>query len=204
MTDVPQLTSLEEDLLKELFNLGVGTAGASLSRMVKQEVLLSVPEVRFEESQALVKILSDESNIVTISQYIKGPFDAKSMLLFPEHGGLEVVRQMLGAHLTDETLAELQEEALTEIGNIVLNACIGSISKTLHTSFDVEIPRFCTAHRENLLQLNNLIDSDAILLINIDMMLKASDIKGYLVFVFNPTSLTNLQASMRKLIEALS
>jgi len=38
---------LESDLLAELFNIGVGRAADSLSRMVNQEVKISVPSVEF-------------------------------------------------------------------------------------------------------------------------------------------------------------
>ncbi|MBF0144299.1 MAG: hypothetical protein HQL57_10120 [Magnetococcales bacterium] len=52
------LTDLEEDALKEFFNLGLGMAADSLSRMVDNEVLLSLPMLkvvsRGEASRLLV------------------------------------------------------------------------------------------------------------------------------------------------------
>jgi len=204
MSDIPKLNDLEEDLLKELFNLGVGKAAASLSKMVTQEILLSVPKVEFAKSSAMIELLDSNESIISISQSIHGPFDAKSILLFPEHGGMEVVRQMLGSQLSDEAIADLHEEALSEIGNVVLNACIGAISKSMNTIFDVEIPKFNQASPENLLQASNLLDGDTILLININMKLKDSDIEGYLAFVFSSESLKKLQGSLTQLINSLS
>jgi len=203
MAETPALTSLEEDLLKELFNLGVGKAASSLSRMVKQEVLLSVPDIKFSNHHSLIEMLGNKQSIVSISQSIEGPFSAKSMLLFPESGSMEVVRQMLGQQLSDEMIAELQEEALSEIGNVVLNACIGAISKSLDKRFDVEIPSFTMALPEDLLEQNSVNGDTTILLIDINMTLKDSNIEGYLAFVFSPLSLGNLQLSLAELLKAL-
>ena len=44
MANLNILSELENDLLGELFNIGVGRAANSLSQMVNQEVTLSVPE----------------------------------------------------------------------------------------------------------------------------------------------------------------
>ena len=204
MADQPQLTPIEEDLLKELFNLGVGKAAASLSKMVSQEVLLTVPTIEFTKSSAMVEALKHDDSIISITQTIKGPFDAKSMLLFPESSGMEVVRQMLDSQLSDEAIADLQEEALTEIGNIVLNACIGAISQSMNTIFEVDIPNFNESTPQELLKLSNLLDSDTILLIKINMTLKDSDVEGYLAFVFSSESLKDLHASLTQLISNLS
>jgi len=204
MSNMPKLNELEEDLLKELFNLGVGKAAASLSKMVTQEILLSVPKVEFAKSSAMIELLDGNESIISISQSIHGPFDANSILLFPEHGGMEVVRQMLGSQLSDEAIADLHEEALSEIGNVVLNACIGAISKSMNTVFDIEIPKFNQASPKDLLKASNLLDGDTILLININMKLKDSDIEGYLAFVFSSESLKKLQGSLTQLINSLS
>jgi len=64
----------------------------------------------------------------SVSQEMRGGFDGRSMLIFHEKNSMEVVRQLMGNNLPDEMIIEMQEEALNEIGNIVLNACIGTIA----------------------------------------------------------------------------
>lgn len=198
-----ELSSLEEDMLKELFNLGVGKAAASLSRMVKQEVVLSVPQVSFQTTDQLLQMLGDENEIVSISQDIKGPFDARSMLLFHEENSMYVVKQMLGKQVPDEMLAELQEEALTEIGNVVLNACIGAISKSMNERFCVDIPSFIQANPAQIVNGNHLLKNSTILLLEIDMTLKESDVTGYLAFIFGPDALNNLSSSIKNMLSNL-
>jgi len=199
----PKLSDLEEDLLGELFNLGVGRAANSLSKMVNQEVKLSVPSVKFVGYAEMSAYLGDNDRICAVGQKMQGPFDAQSLLLFPEKSSMEVVRIMLGEHLSDELIAEMQQEALTEIGNIVLNACIGSISNSMKQGITVELPHFFHDTPEKLVRDNLSTDSDTVLLITIDMSLSASEVTGYMAFILGPQSLQKLQQSLKEMLSGM-
>ncbi|MBT7044833.1 MAG: chemotaxis protein CheC [Gammaproteobacteria bacterium] len=195
------LTELEADLLAELFNIGVGRAADSLSRMVNQEVKLSVPSVEFRSVREMADYLGGDNIICSVSQNMTGEFDARSMLLFPEDNSMEVVRLLMGDHLSDELVADMQEEALNEIGNIVLNACIGSIATTLDKQFDVGLPEFEADIPMNLLSSSVSSEADGVLLIRINMDLSESNVKGYLGFLLGPASQENLRRSLKTLLE---
>jgi len=203
MANEIDLSDLEEDMLKELFNLGVGKAAASLSRMVKQEVMLSIPKVSFRTTSDLIQMLGVDNEVVSISQDVNGPFAARSMLLFHEDSSMHVVKQMIGTQMPDEMIAELQEEALTEIGNVVLNACIGAISKAMKETFCVDIPTFQQADPGQIIQGNHLLKDSTIFLLEIDMTLKESDITGYMAFIFGPDALVNLHDAIRSMLSKL-
>lgn len=47
-----ELNELQQDMLTELFNIGMGNAAAALSEMVSEEVLLSIPQISFMEKLA--------------------------------------------------------------------------------------------------------------------------------------------------------
>ena len=189
------LTELQQDLLTELFNLGVGQAAASLSVMVKQEIKLSVPHVEFLTISDLAQKLGLESLVCSVSQVMTGPFSAQSMLLFPEENSLEIVRQLLGRDLPEDTIIGLQQEAFSEIGNIVLNACIGSFSKALNTEFSVDLPMFEMAKPVDLLNVAEN-ERDIALFLRIDLMLSESNITGYLAFLMGALSLEQLKKSL--------
>ena len=55
------LDELHQDMLTELFNLGMGNAANALSEMVNEEVLLSIPEVLFMDKAELTKVLEKDS-----------------------------------------------------------------------------------------------------------------------------------------------
>jgi len=201
MSDSPLLHDLELDLLTELFNIGVSQAATSLSQMVQQEILLCVPRVEFSTPQELAQRLGQQQSVIAISQEIDGPFSAYAMLLFAEHNSLMVVRQMLGNQLSEETLAELQQEALSEIGNIVLNACIGAISQGINDSFDIKLPHIKVATPDHL--FDHLFDDfqvpsdqETILSLHIDMRLRDSQITSYLAFLLRGISFNQLKQTL--------
>ena len=134
------LDELEHDLLVELFNIGVGRAADSLSQIVNQEIKLSVPDIEHISVNQLAIKLGNGQEICSVSQYMKGSFEANTILLFPQHSSMEVVSKMLGEGVSAETLAELHQEGFSEIGNIVLNACIGAFGESIEEVFDVSLP----------------------------------------------------------------
>lgn len=202
MDKVIELSELERDLLTEMFNLGVGKAAASLSTMVKQEIKLSVPHIEFLTVTELADKLGTENAICSVSQVMSGPFSAQSMLLFPEKNSMEIVRQMLGEDLSDDTVMELQQEAFSEIGNIVLNACIGSFSDALNEEFKVDLPVFETSRSTDLFNVAEK-SQDIALFIRIDLTLSASEITGYLAFLMGTLSLEQLKDVLEKMLRNL-
>lgn len=198
------LTDLEADFLAELFNIGVGRAADSLSRMVDQEVKLSVPSVEFRSVHEMADYLGGDNIICSVSQLMTGEFDARSMLLFPEKNSMEVVRLLMGSDLSDELVAEMQEEALNEIGNIVLNACIGAIAASLGKQFDVGLPTFEAGKPLNLLTSAVASKDDGVLLIRINMELSESSIKGYMAFLLGPALQENLRKSLQIMLKKIS
>ncbi len=201
MDNCSQFSELETDLLAELFNIGVGTAADSLSRMVNQVVKLSVPSVEFRTINDMSDYLGGDIEICSVSQEMRGAFDARSMLFFHEESSMEVVRQLMGSHLPDEMVAEMQEEALNEIGNIVLNACIGSVASSFDQSFEVGLPVFQKGKPYQLLTPSASSKDGSVLLIRIHMELTDCAVKGYLAFLLGQTSQENLHNSLKVMLD---
>lgn len=195
------MSELERDLLTELFNLGVGNAAASLSTMVKQEIKLSVPYIEFLTKKELIKKLGIENSICSVSQKMSGPFSAQSMLLFPEENGTEIVRQLLGADIPEDSIIELQKEAFSEIGNIVLNACIGSFSNAINKEFSVDLPVFELGRPDDILKTSDASSgNESALFIRIDLTLSTSKITGYMAFLMGTLSLENLKKVLEEML----
>lgn len=203
MANVPQLSPLEEDLLTEMFNLGVGSASSSLSKMVDQEVKLAVPQVIFDSIENVAATIGNDQFISGVSQEIKGPFNAQSMLLFPEEGSIEVVNKLLGGSLPKEVLADMQQEALSEIGNIVLNACIGSIAQMLGSHFEVALPIYRLDTAKHILLTDERKSLDTVMFIHIEMSLSESEISGYMAFLLESGSMKKLQQSLKQALEKM-
>lgn len=196
------LNEFEHDLLTELFNIGVGRAADSLSQMLNQEIGLSVPEISFCTLSDLLSDFDSNENIISIGQDIKGPFDMHSMLVFPSSGSVEVIKKMIDEHLSAEMATELQQEAFSEIGNIVLNACIGIIAKTMNESFSIDLPHFSKDKPQAIFSAHMSTDMDQVIMsMKVDLILTSSRISGYIAFVLSSVSIEKLKLQLNKILE---
>jgi chemotaxis protein CheC len=136
------LSDLELDALTELVNIGVSRAATSLGTMVGEQVLLSVPSVmivsRFRAAELIGQ--SQSELLVAVRQAFHGEVSGRALLIFPEKNSLELVRAVVGNHLSLEDILELEHEALAEIGNIILNACIATVANLLQRSLTMSLP----------------------------------------------------------------
>src|SRR6185295_16269313 len=118
------LTELERDSLAELSNMAMGRAASSLRQMIKHQVELSVPSVEIVSKEAATQLIAKPNNatLVAIRQDFTGTFSGRALLIFPESSSLELVRVVVGSQLPLEDIVNLEDEALAETGNIILNS----------------------------------------------------------------------------------
>ena len=188
-----ELNELQRDALGEIFNIGVGRAASSLSQIVNDEVLLSAPCVMVVPHEKAAEILlgTEFRQFSTVSQTFTGPFDAEAMLVFPESNALEIVRLMVGPHMSIQELSEFEQEAMCEVGNIILNACMSSLADLLHISFDSTLPQ----HRFGDTESIELLEGDEdhmVVLLQVDMTISQQCIQGHILFLLSVTSMANL------------
>ncbi|MCV2359168.1 chemotaxis protein CheC [Paucibacter sp. TC2R-5] len=192
-----QLGELERDALAEAFNLALGEAASSFADIVNEEVHVSVPEVEILTRQQLVERLaglpSADSNpaLCSISQSFHSAdtqLATETLLLFPERGGLEIVRRMLGDTGTPlEHVSELEQDALGEIGNIIINSCMSSLAGIFKTEMIGTLP---SVERVLPLELfGQQSQGDIVLVARIGMRMSSQDVTGFVLFLMDLPSL---------------
>ena len=62
------------------------------------------------------------------------------MLIFPETNSLELVRAITGGGLPLDDIIALEQEALAETGNIILNGCLATIANILQRTLRFSLP----------------------------------------------------------------
>lgn len=186
-----ELTELQRDALTEMFNIGVGAAADLLSQMVGEPVRLSVPLVEFtSESKAKAYYLEREQRpLCAIRQTYVGEVNTDALLMFPEENSLELVRIMVGADLPVQTLTEMEQDAMAEIGNIILNAVISSMATTLAIKFEGALPQVSILSAEDLFvssgPAGSADEEGSLMALNIDFFLSARKVSGYLAFLLD-------------------
>jgi len=193
---VKVLSEIELDALTEVFNVGAGRAALSLSEIVGEEVLLSVPSIEIlkaDEVNDRVLTLKD-NKFATVSQLFTGPFDAEAVLLFTKNYALEIVRDMMGSQMSIEDLAEFEQEAMCELGNIILNACLSAMADMLKISLSSSLPSYTMSSPEEITArlAEQGRDDSYILVLHIDLVLEKHHTEGHLIFLLSSTSLSKL------------
>jgi len=178
---IPELSEHERDAILEIFNMGVGAAGGVLSEMIGTEVLLSLPKIELVERSALKE---DTSRALSaVEQTFDAPFGTgKAVLAFPEERSLSLIGALMGATAGLESLTGMEEEALTEVGNIILNACLARLSDLAREEIEVGVPRFQRASCLDAV-LEDGDGEDGILLLDVQFDLKDREIEGRLLFL---------------------
>ena len=136
------LDDTERDALTELGNVGVAKASVALAKLVGGEVRMSVPSIEVAPRAAAASGLEAafSERLVAVSEAFDGPFTGAALLVFPESNSLELVRAVLPEDVDPAHAAELEDEALPEVGNIVLHNWLAVVANMLDTRLTTALP----------------------------------------------------------------
>lgn len=201
-----RLNEIQHDALVEIFNIGVGQAASAMSHIVNEEVTMSVPSITFQSRAEVAKLLgSDEGRrICAITQYYEGAFNTEAILMFPEEKSLEIVRLMVGQSLTMEELTEMEQEAMSEIGNIILNSCMSSLANLSGKELQGSLPVYHVGTGNEILGTSGNQWNGLVLTLKIDFNIEKHQIHGYVAFLLDMTALENLQQYINQYLSRLA
>lgn len=210
------LTPDQQDVVTELMNLGVGRAADAFSRLVGDEVLLSVPEVVFcsqEQAQTHLQA-TDSGQMAGVMQTFSGFASGTAALIFPGPRSMELVRLVVGDDLPAEDISELEQETLAELGNIILNHCLATIGNTLQAEVRASLPEtyrglwpemFEAFHRITPVPQGAALDeATLVMLVQIDFTLRSRNLRGYLAFLIDMNAAQVFLSLIDRYLDSLS
>jgi chemotaxis protein CheC len=189
------LTEFERDALGEISNIAMARAANSLRQMVEHEVLLSVPAVEILSPEAATQIVRkpDNQNLVAVRQDFSGAFSGRALLIFPETNSLELVRAVVGREFPLEDIVSLEDEALAETGNIILNSWVATIANLLKRGLKMSLPvvvRGDSQHLFTSIEPNNSL----VLFLHIRFEIRKKEIGGYVALLMDIPSIDELRS----------
>ncbi len=201
------LNDLQIDALVELVNIGVSRAATSLRELVNQQVLLSVPNVALVSRPDAIEIIgrTEAKQLVAVHQVFEGDITGRALLIFPETNSLELVRAVTGGELPLEDIIELEQEALAETGNIILNGCLATIANLLHRNLKMSLPEILRGRGQDLFNLAPPPEAgDVVLFLYINFAVRERDIRGYIAMLMDMPSLEALRGLLDEFIERVA
>jgi chemotaxis protein CheC len=191
-----ELTATQKDALIELLNIGFGRAAASLSQLTGHRVMLEVPQVSVHAIADLETALRTvvQNEVASVHQIFSGPVAGDALLLLDYKAA-----GMLKELLTNEAPLPLPidasaREVLTEVGNILLNACLGTFGNLLQVQVSFSIPHLNLESVGDILR-SLLVNREGLryaLVVHAGFRLRDAEVMGYLVIVLSVASLDRL------------
>jgi chemotaxis protein CheC len=207
MTDTEvALDELERDALTELVNIGVSRAALSLRKMVGGQVLLSVPSVDVVSRKTAAALIGqrESDRLVAVRQDFEGAFAGRALLIFPESNSLELVRAVTGGEFNSDEVAEMEQEALAETGNVILNGCLATMANMLQRSLRMSLPEVVRGDGGLLFEIEEVDSTECLVLfLYINFSVHDRDIRGYIAMLLDLPSLAILTQLLRDFIARL-
>jgi chemotaxis protein CheC len=199
-----ELDELERDALTELVNIGVSRAAASLRKMVNKQVILSVPSVEVVTRKSAASLIGqrESETLIAVQQQFEGPFSGRALLIFPESNGLSLIRAIVGDEMTEADLIEMEDEALAETGNVILNGCLGSMANMLQHTLKMSLPN--VRRGDSALLFETLVsggEENFVLFLYINFSVRERNIRGYIAMIMDLPSLENLKQLIAAFID---
>lgn len=196
-----ELSASQKDTLTELINIGYARAAGALSDLTGHRIALAVPEVAIHEIENITPLLHEVVNgeVTSVNQFFGGSITGNAILLLDKPAAL-----LLNRLLTDRPQAadldDSAREVIVEVGNIVLNACLGVFGNLLHVQISFSVPHLEVDDIETLLKSIRIQDQSFryALMIHTRFHLRASDVSGYLVIILGMSSLERVLLELRK------
>lgn len=186
------LSEVELDALTELVNIGVGRAAAGLATMCGEEVTLNVPSVSVVSPEEAARMVGNGApeKLVGVEQDYAGEISGRALLVFPEVNSLELARAVAGAAVPPEDIPSIAPEALLETGNVVLQACLGSLANMLHHRLEISTPMLVEGGAQDLLRR---ISTDGVVFIYVNFVLRGRQVRGYIALLMDLVAFTALK-----------
>lgn len=188
------------DAIRELINIGVGRAAGLLNDMTGTHIQLMVPEVRILRYNELIsqKGLLGYEKLSAVTLEFSGGFSGISMLVFPPDSAAILITALTGEKIETPELDALRIETLNEVGNIVNNAVMGSITNILDERLTYSMPTYAEGNIQQILGGDISKGFEWVILARSQFILSDLKVVGNILMIFKIGSLDALLLRIRE------
>jgi len=188
-------TEIQIDAITEMINIGIGRGANVLNTMFNSYIRLHVPIIKIlspEELKMELEAKDRKKRLSAVNLPFEGKLSGNAELIFPSESASHLVDIFTDEDQESDDLDSIRAGALCEIGNVVLNAVMGSLSNLLKLSFKYSVPNYLEGFIENLLLSDNDFSRSSILLAKTNFSIEELEIKGNIVLLFKMGSFDKL------------
>ena len=202
------LSPLQKDALVEILNTHIGKAASSLSDMVNQKVILSVPEIELKISSDLNFYQFEKEGIFSNSEVVMSSikfgnaFKGDANIVFPMLNVKELVNACMGieSEAGNTKLTNDDFDVIKEVCNVVLNALIGEFGNLLDVRLEYTSPKIDFALISSLEQSGIIPQNTYVLILYTSFFLAKSQVRGLILITLSEESVKLLLDKINTLL----
>lgn len=195
------LSPVAIDCLKEIGNIGSGSAASSLSQMLGKNIEMHVPDVRVLDYQSVIDEMGGPEKVITgILVTLCGDISGMIMFLLEDTFAKVVLNTFLGKD--NVNVVELDENdfsAIKEMGNIMAGSYLGALSTLTGLTIDMSVPSM-TVDMMGAIMNAPMIEfsevGDKVLFINDGFVIDEVDINSHIILIPTVESLDILMTKL--------
>ena len=186
------------DAYRELVNVAMGRAGENLARQLGEFIDLPIPNVNIIENNELHMAFAEVNRNDSVSAVSKGFVSAgingEALVIFNDTDFENIIALLNYDQLS---AAPAQLEALIDISNILIGACLNALSDQLNVSFSHSSPIILGRNRElESLLANTKQRWNRIMAVEIGYGIKQRGIHFELLLLFPDTSMERIYSRL--------
>lgn len=202
MGQAPEQISDKLDAYREMANVAMGRAGEKLAQLLGEFIDLPIPNVNLIETPELrmaIAEINSNDRVSAVSQgFISAGINGEALLIFNDANFANMVKLL--KYKSKVLSEELELEALLDVSNILVSACLNALSAQLHVKFTHNHPIVLGRHCE----LDELLSKSVsrwnkVLAVEIGYSIKHHDIHFDLLLLFPDNSMELMFEKLVKL-----
>ncbi|MGS2719069.1 response regulator [Paraglaciecola aestuariivivens] len=175
------------DAYREMANVAMGQAGESLAKLLGEFIDLPIPNVNLITNTELHMAIADiqrNDSVSAVSQgFISAGINGEALVIFNDSNFENMIKLLKYSDTKNSESSEL--EALMDVSNILIGACLRALSEQLHSVFSHNHPIILGRHcdLDDILK-NTHNDQKDMLAIEIAYSIKSQNINFDLLLLF--------------------
>lgn len=180
------------DAYREMANVAMGQAGEKLAQMLDEFIDLPIPNVNLIETPELHMAIAEirrNDRVSAISQgFISAGINGEALVIFNDASFASMVKLLKYKHTA--LSEQLEIEALMDVSNILVGACLNALSEQLHVNFTHNHPIILGRHCDlDELLSNNVSRWNKVMAVEIGYSIKSRGVSFDLLLLFPDDSM---------------
>jgi chemotaxis protein CheC len=157
--------------------------------------------ITFDDVLLEIKKLGNADSVHSVEMRFSGEYEGSANVILPEESAKLLASLLVHEDPNSPTLEEMKDGLMIEVGNIILNAIMGSFGNILDAPLDYHMPKSYQGSVEGIYDLLDQERYHQVLVCHTNFSVRGKNISGDILIMYEMGSFDKLSAVLSKMIE---